>query len=210
MAGTPLTRYPQDQVYPPGNSACWEILETSGRYASYWNAFLFNFIIWCCVSSAVVFFQVDNGIVGFQVYPGIRTPTFQVYLTPGRFLPPAKEVWGQVIFSQVRVCPWGVSVWSHFLSGCLAPCSFWEGGVSVPGPMSRRSLSGRPPRHRHSCTVKSEWYASSWNAFLFVILRSNKTIELHDSLQINNIPIFPKLSTTQSWHFWLLCFHFVC
>ena len=57
VAGTPLTRYPQDQVYPPGSSACWEILATSGRYASYWNAFLFNFIIWCRVSSAVVFFS---------------------------------------------------------------------------------------------------------------------------------------------------------
>ena len=45
---TPRTRYtPQgpgtplrDQVHPP-ISACWEIQTTSGRYASYWNAFLF-------------------------------------------------------------------------------------------------------------------------------------------------------------------------
>ena len=27
---------------PPWSSACWEIRATSGRYASYWNAFLFN------------------------------------------------------------------------------------------------------------------------------------------------------------------------
>ena len=53
--GTPPgTRYtPQNQVHPPkpgtppktrytspGSSACWEIQATSGRYASYWNAFL--------------------------------------------------------------------------------------------------------------------------------------------------------------------------
>ena len=47
--GTPPT--PWDQVHPPGpstpprpgtppSSACWEIRATSGRYASYWNAFL--------------------------------------------------------------------------------------------------------------------------------------------------------------------------
>ena len=29
------------QVHP-GISACWEIRATSGRYASYWNAFLFG------------------------------------------------------------------------------------------------------------------------------------------------------------------------
>ena len=33
--------HPQDQVHPPGSSACWEIRATSGRYASYWNAYLF-------------------------------------------------------------------------------------------------------------------------------------------------------------------------
>ena len=39
---TPRTRdTPQDQVHPtPPSSACWEIRATSGRYASYWNAFL--------------------------------------------------------------------------------------------------------------------------------------------------------------------------
>ena len=31
----PPCRYP-----PSGSSACWEIRATSGRYASYWNAFL--------------------------------------------------------------------------------------------------------------------------------------------------------------------------
>ena len=36
------TRYtPLDQV-PPQSSACWEIRATSGRYASYWNAFLLS------------------------------------------------------------------------------------------------------------------------------------------------------------------------
>ena len=52
---TPRTRYtpprpgtppgpgtPPDQYTPPPrSSACWEIRATSGRYASYWNAFLF-------------------------------------------------------------------------------------------------------------------------------------------------------------------------
>ena len=40
---TPLPQAgtPPGQVHPPGSSACWEIRATSGRYASYWNAFLF-------------------------------------------------------------------------------------------------------------------------------------------------------------------------
>ena len=62
--GTPHTRYiPWDQVHPPGtryisrarytplgpgtppsrHRECWEIRSTRGRYASYWNAFLFKF-----------------------------------------------------------------------------------------------------------------------------------------------------------------------
>ena len=54
------------------------------------------------------------------------------------YLPPANEVWGKVMFSHLSISHsvhgLGVSVWCHFLSGCLVPCSF--GGVSVPGPMS--------------------------------------------------------------------------
>ena len=38
---TPLPASPWEQT-PPGSSACWEIRATSGRYASYWNAFLFE------------------------------------------------------------------------------------------------------------------------------------------------------------------------
>ena len=32
---------PQKQTFPP-RKACWEIRSTSGRYASYWNAILFE------------------------------------------------------------------------------------------------------------------------------------------------------------------------
>ena len=52
-AGTPPgTRYPPGRYTPrrtrypragtPPSSACWEIRATSGRYASYWNAYLFG------------------------------------------------------------------------------------------------------------------------------------------------------------------------
>ena len=40
QSGTPQGRYPRAGT-PPGSSACWEIRATSGRYESYWNAFLF-------------------------------------------------------------------------------------------------------------------------------------------------------------------------
>ena len=44
---TPLGRHTPWQVHPPGrytprSSAGWEIRATSGRYASYWNTFLFS------------------------------------------------------------------------------------------------------------------------------------------------------------------------
>ena len=57
-AGTPAgTRYTLRQVHPragtpSGSSACWEIRATSGRYASYWNAFLL-IIIWSWITSCV-------------------------------------------------------------------------------------------------------------------------------------------------------------
>ena len=39
---TPLAGTPPWQVTPPPrSSSCWEIWATSGRYASYWNAFLY-------------------------------------------------------------------------------------------------------------------------------------------------------------------------
>ena len=39
--GTPITHTPpHTPPHTPGSSACWEIQATSGRYASYWNAFL--------------------------------------------------------------------------------------------------------------------------------------------------------------------------
>ena len=45
-AGTPQEQAPPRSRHPPGaypsgSSACWEIRPTSGRHASYWNAFLF-------------------------------------------------------------------------------------------------------------------------------------------------------------------------
>ena len=39
-AGTPLLGADTPVKTPPLRSACWEIRATSGRYASYWNAFL--------------------------------------------------------------------------------------------------------------------------------------------------------------------------
>ena len=47
LADTPLgrhcpSRHPPGQTPSPLRSACWEIRSTSGRYASYWNAFLLS------------------------------------------------------------------------------------------------------------------------------------------------------------------------
>ena len=41
---TPLGTHTPLGRYTPRSSACWEIRATRGRYASYWNAFLFLYI----------------------------------------------------------------------------------------------------------------------------------------------------------------------
>ena len=85
------------------------------------------------------------GGVGFSD-SNLNTRLHPTYLYSGvkyRLLPPANEVWGKVIFSQMSVCPGRVSVCCHFLAGCLVLCSFqgglypWShvhsGGVLCPG-----------------------------------------------------------------------------
>ena len=58
-------------------------------------------------------------------------------------LPPTNEVWGKVIFSQAcvghSVHREGISVWCHFLSGCLVLCSF-QGFLSLV-PYSYKGVS---------------------------------------------------------------------
>ena len=50
LAGTPPGQvHPPGRYPPPGSSACWEIRATSGRYASYWNAFL----LFLCSSAGI-------------------------------------------------------------------------------------------------------------------------------------------------------------
>ena len=97
------------------------------------------------------------------------------------FLPPANEVWGKVMFLHLSVILFtrggGGLVWSHFLSGCLIPCSFWggglhprrggspfRGGVSIQRgydttPQLVLSLSG---------SHQSGRYVSYWNSYLFL------------------------------------------
>ena len=53
----PETDDPPGADRPPLYSACWEIRATSGRYASYWNAFLLSVIS--------VFLEIFNPFVQF-------------------------------------------------------------------------------------------------------------------------------------------------
>ena len=58
------------QVHPPSSSACWEIWETSVRYASYWNAFLFSVIpANCCIRLIILGYQyrqIGVFVVGYK------------------------------------------------------------------------------------------------------------------------------------------------
>ena len=71
-------------------------------------------------------------------------------------VPPANEVWGKVMFLQLSVI---LFTGRGGLGG-----SILEGGkgVSVPGGLFLGRVSAGKTRR----TVKSEWYASYWNAFL--------------------------------------------
>ena len=90
------------------------------------------------------------------------TPAYSEYL---RYLPPANEVWGKVIFSQVCVknsvhrgsaWSWGGGAWSWEGSGLGG---VWSGGVwsgGVPGgdpPGMATAAGGTHPTGMHSCLV---------------------------------------------------------
>ena len=111
-----------------------------------------------------------------------------------KYLPPANEVWGNVLFSHVftcsqgGLCQWGslsrgvsvqevclgVSVWV-----CLCP-----GGLCPERSLSRGSLSGvsltetplnrDPPQTETS--LKSGRYAFYWNAFFWNVARSSSNL----------------------------------
>ena len=59
LAGTPPGRYTPQQVHPqqvppPGPATHAGIRSTSGRYASYWNAFLFLLVLVGCSTSSSI------------------------------------------------------------------------------------------------------------------------------------------------------------
>ena len=100
------------------------------------------------------------------------------HVMPARFLPPTNKIWDQVMFLQVSVClsvNRGVSVWCHFLSGCLP-------GVSVSGAMFLPMVPcpwQRPPWHR------PPWQGPTlqWRA------DGTHPTEMHYCCVINSIPV---------------------
>ena len=94
-------------------------------------------------------------------------PRVQLHWAKTKFLPPANEVWGMVMFSQVFICPWGggfpACITGHITGkgGCLHRGGgiFIQGvsiqGSALGGSASRRGLHdprgvciqgvGRPP-----------------------------------------------------------------
>ena len=110
-----------------------------------------------------------------------------MYCLSPQFLPPANEVWGKLMFSQVFVCPPGrgvcvpACITGHMTGGVSVPAfitGHMTGRVSIQGGLSK-GLSvqgggsllskgglcrGDPPH-----TVMSGRYASYSNAFLVVL-----------------------------------------
>ena len=126
----PRSRHPppKEQTPPrsrhPLRSACKEIRATSGRYASYWNAFLFEIILAKSCGSHVVwsfsgkcncllctgFFSTD---ICRQYPTPLHTAWKQIQLVFFWFCPfcylPQKKLWEGNVFTGVCVCTgWGV------------------------------------------------------------------------------------------------------
>ena len=97
------------------------------------------------------------------------------------FMPMIKacKIWGRVLFLYVFVCSQGMSLydvtsclvaWSHIPSKgslSLVQYYFWgdlclEGSLPGEGGSVSEGLCQVNP-----CSIKSGWYASYWNAFLF-------------------------------------------
>ena len=72
---TPRLVHPHGQV-PPGSSACWEIRTTSGRYASYWNAFLYLYYLLInsltCLCFGVMYTCAFNVIFKWKLLQAIK------------------------------------------------------------------------------------------------------------------------------------------
>ena len=149
--------------------------------------------------------QVNNFFWQYRYFKHLTTFD-KFYLnckTP--LLPPANEVWGMVMFLLpcVILFTGGLCMMS-LLSSCLVPCSF--GGRLCP-PMDKDgpSWTETPLDRPLSCTVKSGWYASYWNAFSwFSILISYETpdgIQVFDQMR----PIRSNLNRISLlvWKFWI-------
>ena len=78
-----------------------------------------------------------------------------------RLLPPANEVWGKVMLSQVFVCPQGgVCIQGGSASRVICTQGVCMGGLH---PGGRQIL----PIGYYGIRSTSGWYAYYWNAFLF-------------------------------------------
>ena len=89
VADTPLEQTAPRKQTPPCTVHCWEIRATSGRYASYWNAYLFILMYWCqrlmniarlpwgllVIHSVVhVLFRKFIAIFEQKYYPSVKAP----------------------------------------------------------------------------------------------------------------------------------------
>ena len=105
-----------------------------------------------------------------------------------RFLPPANDVWGKVIFSQVCLIPsvhgGGVCIQGVCIQGGLHLRGLHLGGSASRGSASGGSASGgsassgvciwgvgRTPLGYYGIQSTSGLYASYWNAFLSFIFK---------------------------------------
>ena len=116
----------------------------------------------------------------------------------------SKRSCGKVIFytclSVILFMGGGVSVWCHFLSSWLVLCSF-QGGLCPGGSPWHPYLETywtETLLERDPHMVKSGWYASYWNVFLFEIKRILWSYNLLSSVSHHNH--YTKVTTAGGRH----------
>ena len=141
---------PPEQKPPPQRDG-----HCCGRYASYWNAFLFVLNLTSYSSLKVTCYRLQRSCSKVMFSQAcVKNSVHSGGLSPS--------------MHQRSHALGGGSTWGVSVLGGLCPGGLCLGGSLSKGVYVQGSLLGRPPPDRDPpCKVTGGRYASFWNAFLF-------------------------------------------
>ena len=154
---TPREHTPPPGADPPLRSACWEIRATSGRYASYWNAYLFCYYFSSTQSLSLhstTLYDIRNGVMILVLRPESPGGTISLVIflfTPFPVFTVLNSSCGKVMFLHLSVIlftgwgclPLGPGVYTPL--GRHPPLGRHTPGTHTPG----HTPHGQTPPARH-------------------------------------------------------------